>query len=657
MNKIKIFLVAAELLLSGQTFAQTTKATIQGEISSSTANGLLGGTILNNIVLSYVDWTTCSGTGGIVYWNAGTPTCLNAGTNGYTLTMVSGIPQWTLQGTLGVSGGGTNCTMASGTCLDNITGFSTTGYINRTGSGTYAFSTVIPVSSGGTAIASGTSGGVLGFTGAGTIASSGLLAQYSVVVGGGAGATPSTVANGTAGQIFQAQTSANPAWNTLSGDATITSGGAITVSASAITNSKLANANAYTFKGNPTGSSAATTDFTIGNLTQKASPVSGDTIVIADSAASGALKYATVGSIASAGSVASVNGQTGILTFYQTPQVRLTLTQGTPVTTSDVTAATAVYLEPYNGAQLTVYDGSTNWVPLTVASSTYSLPATQTQTCTLAGTITVTGCTDTSQMVVGQQVTGTNIPASDTIATIVSSTSFTLANAATGSGSTSLTFKLPPSTAYDVYAINNSGVPKMVWSAAWSGATPPTRSLQNGVYVLSATTTQRLLGSVYTSTIAGQLVDSKLCRCLSNLYNQVPRNLLLQEATSTWTYSTAAWAQVNNGTADQVAVMFTVPGFVDVEINTLWGSTVSGNAWVGVGVDSATVPSSSTSVGGSASSTTIIADIAKYINSPGIGYHYFAWLEYGIGSGTQTWYGTGGAADRIQSGMSGMVAN
>jgi hypothetical protein len=96
MNKIKIFLVASALLLSGQTFAQTTKATIQGEISSSTANGLLGGTILNNIVLSYVDWTTCSGTGGIVYWNAGTPTCLNAGNNGYTLTMVSGIPQWTL---------------------------------------------------------------------------------------------------------------------------------------------------------------------------------------------------------------------------------------------------------------------------------------------------------------------------------------------------------------------------------------------------------------------------------------------------------------------------------------------------------------------------------------------------------------------------------
>ena len=440
MNKIKIFLVAAALLLSGQSFAQTTKATIQGEISSSTANGLLGGTILNNIVLSYVDWTTCSGPGGIVYWNAGTPTCLNAGTNGYTLTMVSGIPQWTLpasqsantvyagpssgspaspsfralvgsdlpnpsastlggvqsaaavshqwinsistsgvpqlsqpaftdiSGTLGVSGGGTNCTVASGTCLDNITGFSTTGYINRTGGGTYAFSTVIPVSSGGTAIASGTSGGILGFTASGTIASSGLLAQYSVVVGGGAGATPSTVANGTAGQIFQAQTSANPAWNTLSGDATITSGGVITVSASAITNSKLANANAYTFKGNTTSSPAAPTDFTPGSLANKASPAAGDYIVIADNASSGALKYATVSSIASAGSVGSVNGLTGAVSV--TAGAGITVTPSSPniaVAVKDgYTSNTTCTITDQSGAGLSI---TTNYCTVSVTNN------------------------------------------------------------------------------------------------------------------------------------------------------------------------------------------------------------------------------------------------------------------------------------------------
>lgn len=42
---------------------------------------------------------------------------------------------------LGIAGGGTNCSAASGTCLDNITGFASTGVINRTGAGTYSFIT------------------------------------------------------------------------------------------------------------------------------------------------------------------------------------------------------------------------------------------------------------------------------------------------------------------------------------------------------------------------------------------------------------------------------------------------------------------------------------------------------------------------------------
>lgn len=40
---------------------------------------------------------------------------------------------------LPVAQGGVNCTTASGTCLDNITGFGGTGYLKRTGSGTYTF--------------------------------------------------------------------------------------------------------------------------------------------------------------------------------------------------------------------------------------------------------------------------------------------------------------------------------------------------------------------------------------------------------------------------------------------------------------------------------------------------------------------------------------
>lgn len=238
-----------------------------------------------------------------------------AGTSGQPMLSGGGGSTPNTFGTLNIGGGGTNCTSASGTCLDNITGFSSTGFVQRTGAGSYAFSLVVPVSGGGTSLANGTSGGILGFTGTGTIASSALLAQFGLLVGGGSGATPSSITNGTAGQLLIAQTSANPAWSTMSGDATIASSGALTIAASAVTVAKQANAAAWTLEGNFTSGSTAPQFSTIGALTQKASPAATDLLLVQDQAASGALKYATVSSIASAGSVGSVNTLTGAVTL------------------------------------------------------------------------------------------------------------------------------------------------------------------------------------------------------------------------------------------------------------------------------------------------------------------------------------------------------
>jgi hypothetical protein len=64
-----------------------------------------------------------------------------------------------------------------------------------TTSGTLAMTysgTALPVANGGTGLTTGTSGGVLAYTGAGTLASSTALAANNVVVGGGAGAAPSS---------------------------------------------------------------------------------------------------------------------------------------------------------------------------------------------------------------------------------------------------------------------------------------------------------------------------------------------------------------------------------------------------------------------------------------------------------------------------------
>lgn len=72
---------------------------------------------------------------------------------------------------------------------------------------------------------------------------------------------------------------------------------------------------AYTFIGNNSGSSAIPTAVDIASLTTKGSPASGDYILLSDQAASGAWKKASVSSLASAGSVASIDGATGAFTI------------------------------------------------------------------------------------------------------------------------------------------------------------------------------------------------------------------------------------------------------------------------------------------------------------------------------------------------------
>lgn len=76
----------------------------------------------------------------------------------------------------------------------------------------------------------------------------------------------------------------------------------------------LNNANANTLFGNTTGGSAARTDFTIDGLTNKASPVGSDELIIWDVAGT-AIKKATVSSIATSAGVSSIATNTGAFTL------------------------------------------------------------------------------------------------------------------------------------------------------------------------------------------------------------------------------------------------------------------------------------------------------------------------------------------------------
>lgn len=94
---------------------------------------------------------------------------------------------------------------------------------------TLGWTGLLSVARGGTGLASGTSGGVLGYTASGTLASSAALGANGVVIGGGSGATPTAITAGTNGQLLLGVTSSAPAMVTMSGGATITNAGVVTL--------------------------------------------------------------------------------------------------------------------------------------------------------------------------------------------------------------------------------------------------------------------------------------------------------------------------------------------------------------------------------------------------------------------------------------------
>lgn len=108
---------------------------------------------------------------------------------------------------------------------------------------------------------------------------------------------------------------------------------------------------ASTLVGNFTASTAVPTATAIGSLTQKASPAGTDLLLLQDQAASGALKYATVSSVASAGSVSSIAGNTGAFT----------LSHGLINSTNDIQSDVAVHANYINGLNLSTPGASTSF--------------------------------------------------------------------------------------------------------------------------------------------------------------------------------------------------------------------------------------------------------------------------------------------------------
>src|SRR5262245_35762367 len=165
---------------------------------SALASALLVNTTTTGVLTAYAG-TSCTNQFTRSLSALGVATCA-------TVSLTSDVT-----GTLPVANGGTGAAtltgvlVGSGTSAVTAITSSTTGQVPRvTGANTFAFGALslstaaavtgtLPVGNGGTGITSGTSGGVLAFTAAGTIASSGALTANRIVLGGGAGVAPTVL--------------------------------------------------------------------------------------------------------------------------------------------------------------------------------------------------------------------------------------------------------------------------------------------------------------------------------------------------------------------------------------------------------------------------------------------------------------------------------
>ncbi len=381
--------------------AQKSKIQINSEIDTFFADNNSGAitpsklrTVTKDIVASYVDWLTCMGTGGLVYWNSGAPTCLPPGSSGQVITMTGGMPMWAapspaaaiVVGSTSISGGspgivlydnsgvlggyavsGTgsvamtvnpvfttpNLGTPSAVTLTNGTGLPAPGLTGTLQAAQFPALTGDVTTTAGSLSTTIGAGKVTNSMLAGSIAASKLVGtdistvgtvttgtwQASVVgvsYGGTGGGTPSGTLldniTGFSGTGFLTRTGAGTyAFQSLN---------------NGITNSNLAQAGAATFKGNPTGSTASVSDFTIQGLTARGTPdAANDKLPIYDNAA-GTIKYVTPAQIAgsSSGTVTSITAGTG-------------LTGGT-ITTSGTIAVDKATTSDY-------YAGTSNKVPTT----------------------------------------------------------------------------------------------------------------------------------------------------------------------------------------------------------------------------------------------------------------------------------------------------
>jgi hypothetical protein len=272
---------------------------------------------------------------------------------------------------------------------------------------------------------------------------------------------------------------------------------------------------------------------------------------------------------------------------------RLTLTSGSPITTTDVTAATTVYYSPFIGNTIALYDGVSVWNVLSFSELSIAVPAT-------TATPYDVFAYNNSGVAALELTAWTN--------TTTRATGLTRQNGvAVKSGATTRRYLGSFCTTGVSGQTEDSLVKRYVWNVVNKAARPLFRNDSTDTWAYSTATYRQANGAAA---------------------NQVETMIgIAQDAVSLDLY-----ALVSSSSATQLV-------------------------YVAIGQNSTTTPATGGIgyASGTSGAADFVMPHAHLRTIPAVGITAWVWLERGSGTGTETWQGDGGAATLIQSGLTGIV--
>lgn len=281
----------------------------------------------------------------------------------------------------------------------------------------------------------------------------------------------------------------------------------------------------------------------------------------------------TVGNLTISGTLSAAG-----TTIVNPPGCRLTLTSGTPVTSSDVTAAATLYITPYTSNVLPAYQSSdSKYYNRTFSEFSVSL------------------------------------------ASISSGTNYDV---------------------YARYSSGWAGS-LVAWTNDTTRATALARSSSSGLLYKSGDEEYLYLGTIRASG-SGTCEDSAAKRYVWNMYNRVDRGMVAMDSTASWTYTTATLREWNGASTEGVSRVGMVRGLNEDEVNATVNiytanTTALVNRNCGIGLDSSTAHAGTIGFMQPNFINGSVPGFASYEGAPGLGYHTLRALEYSGATGTTTW--------------------